>query len=106
MAFSLARRDDAEDVAFNAAAMADHQQSQAAAQAKENKSVLFFRVIWIINELANFVCEHGLSIFEAHARFCTFTAAFFGSHSNRSMFAMYALRTYDARRMRSVAFAA
>ena len=47
MAFSLAGRDDADDIAFRSIAMADHEQSQAAAQPEQDKSVFFFGVVQV-----------------------------------------------------------
>lgn len=47
--------------------MADHQQPQAAAQAKQDKPVFFFGVVRGVNELSVFICEHCLRILKAHA---------------------------------------
>jgi hypothetical protein len=66
VAFSLAGRDDADDIAFRSVAVADHEQSQAAAQAKQDKSVLFFGVVRVVDKFGVLVREDRLSVLEAH----------------------------------------
>jgi len=45
--------------------VADHQQSQAAAQAEQHKSVLVLGVIRVVDELGILIRKDGLSVFEA-----------------------------------------
>jgi hypothetical protein len=66
VALGLAGRDDADDVALRAVAVADHEQSQAAAQAEQDKPIFVFGVVRVINELGVLVCEDSLSVVEAH----------------------------------------
>ena len=63
----LAGGDDANDVAFGPIAVTDKQQSERAAQAEKNKSVLFFGMIWIINELGTFIDEDGSGFIKTHS---------------------------------------
>ena len=66
MALGLAGRDDADDIALRAVAVADHEKSQATAQAEQDKPVFLFRVIRVIDELGVLVCKDRLSVGEAH----------------------------------------
>ena len=67
MALGLAGRDDADDIALRAVAVADHEKPQATAQAEQDKPVFLFRVIRVIDELGVLVCEDRLSVVKAHA---------------------------------------
>ena len=67
MALCLASRDDADDIARRSVAVADHEQSQAAAQTEQDKSVLFFGVVRVVDEFRILIGEDGLRIIEAHA---------------------------------------
>jgi hypothetical protein len=66
MSLGFAGRDDSNDIAFRSAAVADDEQSQAAARAEQDKSV-FFGVIRVVNQLGVLICEHSLRVLEAHA---------------------------------------
>ena len=66
MAISLTGRDDSDDIAFRSEAVADHESSQAAAQARQDKSVFLFRVVRVVYELAVLVREDCLRVLKAH----------------------------------------
>ena len=47
-------------------AVANEKQSQAASQAKQDKSIFFFGVVRVVDELGVLICEDRLRILEAH----------------------------------------
>lgn len=53
-------------MALRSVAVAHDKQSQAAAQAKHDKSVFFFGVVRVVNELGVLICEDRLRILKAH----------------------------------------
>lgn len=63
----LARRDDADDVAFRPVAVHDHEYTQNAAQAKENEALFLVGVIGIVDQTSSFVRKDGLRLLEGHA---------------------------------------
>ena len=93
MAISLTGRDDADDIAFRSEAVADHENSQTAAQAKQDKSVFLFRVVRVVYELAVFVREDCLRVLKAHPLLAQVCSRFFGisleSKRQRSVRTMY-----------------
>ena len=78
MTFSLAGRNDANDIAFRSAAVTDHEQSKTAAQAEQDKSVFFFGVIRVINEFGVLICEDCLRVLETHAVLAQVRCRFLG----------------------------
>jgi len=76
--FSLAGRNDANDIAFRSAAVTDHEQSKTAAQAEQDKSVFFFGVIRVINEFGVLICEDCLRVLETHAVLAQVRCRFLG----------------------------
>ena len=78
MTFSLAGRNDANDIAFRSAAVTGHEQSKTAAQAAQDKSVFFFGVIRVINEFGVLICEDCLRVLETHAVLAQVRCRFLG----------------------------
>ena len=64
--FSFASRDDADDIAFTAAAVANHEQPQAATQAEQDKAIFVFGVVWVVNELGVLIGKDRLGVFKSH----------------------------------------
>jgi hypothetical protein len=60
----LSRGDDADDVAIGPVAVRHDQQPKAATQAEEQKALLFFRVVRVVDKACALVRKHSLRIFE------------------------------------------
>jgi hypothetical protein len=61
----LARRDDANHAAVTSVAVTNQQQSQRTADAKQNKALLIFRVIRVVNQLGALINENGSGFVKA-----------------------------------------
>ena len=63
----LASRDNANDIAFAPVAVTDEQQSKRTAQAKKDKAVFVFGMIWIVNQLGALIDKDGFGFLKSHA---------------------------------------